>query len=197
MTGGFAFGKADWEMTEPYRKAGFVVMTPFLRGENGQPGSFTLLDDEVDDVVAAGEFLTKLPYADAGRSFVAGHSSGGTLTMLAASTTTRFRGAAALSGAPDHVAFLQGMEDLAPFDLNDVREFEMRSAVVYAKSLKCPTRLYYGADEEPLFEEGCERTATLAKQHKLDVEAVAVEGDHHSCVPAAIDRSIAFFKSQK
>src|SRR5258708_2526111 len=38
---GFAFGKADWDMSEPFRIAGFVVMTPMLRGENGLPGVFT------------------------------------------------------------------------------------------------------------------------------------------------------------
>ncbi len=29
-------------MPQPYRDAGFIVMIPILRGENGQPGSYTM-----------------------------------------------------------------------------------------------------------------------------------------------------------
>src|SRR5262249_46686861 len=42
--GGFAFGLPDWEMAKPYWDAGYVVLVPILRGENGQPGSFSLFN---------------------------------------------------------------------------------------------------------------------------------------------------------
>src|SRR5271155_276168 len=61
LHGGFAFGEDDWEMAKPFRTAGYVVMMPILRGENGQPGSFSMFYNEVDDVVAAGGYLAKLP----------------------------------------------------------------------------------------------------------------------------------------
>lgn len=79
LHGGFGFGKEDWDMTKPYRDAGFAVLAPMLRGENGQAGVYTLFYDEVDDVLAAGEYLRKQPYVDGERLFVAGHSVGGTL----------------------------------------------------------------------------------------------------------------------
>src|SRR5262245_5594044 len=41
LHGGFAFAMDDWEQTKPYRDAGFVVLAPMLRGENGQPGSWS------------------------------------------------------------------------------------------------------------------------------------------------------------
>src|SRR5262249_23620106 len=66
LHGGFAFGYPDdWEASKPYRDAGFVVMTPLLRGENGQPGAFSFLYDEVDDALAAADRLSKLPFVDA------------------------------------------------------------------------------------------------------------------------------------
>jgi len=37
------------------------------------------------------------------------------------------------------------------------------------------------------------RTAALAKEKGLDVEAISVEGDHMSAVPGAMKQSIAFF----
>src|SRR2546423_6583221 len=52
LHGGFAFGEDDWETARPYRDAGFVVMTPMLRGENDQPGFYSMFYDEVEDVLA-------------------------------------------------------------------------------------------------------------------------------------------------
>lgn len=195
LHGGFAFGEDDWEMTKPFRDAGFVVMTPIFRGENGQPGSYTMFYDEVDDVVAAAESLAKLPYVDDKRIYVAGHSAGGTLSLLAALTSNRFKGAASFSGSPDQVAFIKGQEQLAPFDRNDIREFQMRSPVAYATSFKCPARLYYGSGE-PEFGGFSRRTAMLAKEKGLDVEVVEVKGDHFSAVPEEIRQAIQFFQQK-
>src|SRR5262245_51149962 len=48
LHGGFAFGEDDWDMTKPFRDAGFVVMTPILRGENGLPGAYSMFYNETD-----------------------------------------------------------------------------------------------------------------------------------------------------
>src|SRR5258708_35261315 len=64
LHGGQAFSMGDWEMAQPYRDAGFVLMAPILRAENGQPGNYSMYYDEIDDVIAAGEFLRTLPYVD-------------------------------------------------------------------------------------------------------------------------------------
>jgi len=64
LHGGFEFGAADWDMALPYWETGFVVMVPMLRGENGQRGTFSFLYDEVDDVVAAADYLSQQPVVD-------------------------------------------------------------------------------------------------------------------------------------
>jgi dipeptidyl aminopeptidase/acylaminoacyl peptidase len=196
LHGGWAFGEDDWEMAQPFRDAGYVVLTPVLRGENGQPGAFTMFYDEVDDVLAAADYLAQLPYADASRLYLAGHSAGGTLTMLAAMASNRFRAAASLSGSADRIEFVRGGYDRAvPFDQSDIREFRMRSAVAYAGSFKCPVRLFHGS-EETFFDAETRRTALLAKGRGLDVEAVVVPGDHFSSVPGALQQAIAFFRQK-
>jgi dipeptidyl aminopeptidase/acylaminoacyl peptidase len=195
LHGGFAFDREDWDMTRPYRDAGYVVMTPILRGENGQPGSFTLYYDEVDDVLAAAEHLAKLPYVDSTRIYLAGHSAGGTLTMLAALASKRFKAAASFSGSPNQVTHAQGNPDLVPFDQTDAREFLLRSPVAYATSFKCSMRLYYGTQEPQLAEE-TQRTATLAQTRNLDVMAVQVPGNHFTAVTQAIPKSIEFFQKK-
>jgi dipeptidyl aminopeptidase/acylaminoacyl peptidase len=195
LHGGFAFGADDWDMAKPFRDAGFVVMMPILRGENGSPGKFSFYFDEVDDVLAAADTLAKQPEVDASRIFITGHSAGGALAMLAAMSTTRFRAVASLSGSPDQTVHKDDVE-LIPFDANNAKEFDMRSPIAFATSFKCPGRLYHGSEErwlEPLVRE----TARRAKAGGVDVEAVSVEGDHFSMTERAIPLAIAFFAQQR
>ncbi|MBB6051196.1 alpha/beta hydrolase family protein [Armatimonas rosea] len=194
LHGGFAMDGSDWEASQAYRDAGYVVMTPMLRGENGQPGAYSLFYDELSDVLAAAETLAALPYVDKTHLYVAGHSVGGTLALLAALSSNRFRAAAGFSGACDAIAWSQGQEELIPFDPKNKREFELRSPIAFATSFQCPTRIYYGTQER-LFAGMSQRTAELAKTKKLDVEAVAVPGDHFSAFDQEVTRSIAFFQS--
>jgi hypothetical protein len=114
--------------------------------------------------------------------------------MLTALTSNRFKAAASLSGSCDRVAFVRGgYVKMTPFDMADNREYQMRSPVAYATSFKCPARLYYGT-EEPFFDAETRRTAQLAREKGLDVEAEKVPGDHMSSVPGALARAVAFFR---
>jgi acetyl esterase/lipase len=193
LHGGFAFDLDDWEQAQPFRDAGFVVMTPILRGENMQPGNYTMFYDEVNDVLNAAEALSRLTEIDSRRLFVAGHSVGGTLALLSAQSSNRFKAAAAFSGSPDQIAWLRGQEELAPFARNDPREMQMRSPLAFPQSFKCPTRIYFGS-AEILFRPSSELLARKAKENGLDVEAASVPGDHMTAVPEAMRRCIAFFK---
>jgi dipeptidyl aminopeptidase/acylaminoacyl peptidase len=194
LHGGFAFDRDDWDLSQPYRDAGFIVMTPILRGENGQPGSFTLWYDEVDDVLAAAEFLGKQANVDPSRIFIAGSSAGGTLTLLAAMATKRFRAAASFSASPDQALLVKHAKMELPFDKTNARELQMRSPLAYAASFKCPVRIYYATQDH--FVLTSRRTAELAKGKGLNVEAVKIEGDHGSIVPPGIKQSILFFQDK-
>jgi predicted Zn finger-like uncharacterized protein len=196
LHGGFAFGEDDWRQCQRFRDAGFVTMTPTLRGENGQSGTYTLFYDEVNDVVAAAEFLSKMPGVDSDRIYVAGHSAGGTLAMLAAMTSKRFKGCASFSGSPDQVTFVKRNSELAPFNSSNSKELEMRSPLAFPKSFKCPARLYWGSEEMPF------RLATRALIEKataagLDVQGIEVPGDHFSSLDQAIPQAVTFFQQQK
>ena len=197
LHGGYAFAQSDWEMSQPYRDAGFIVMTPMLRGENGQPGAYSLFYDELDDVVAAAEYLHKQSYVDVDHFYVAGPSVGGTMTMLAAMAYSHFTAAASISGSPDQIlllryAFANRKSDI-PFDQSNPKEIELRSPLAYAGSFKCPIRIYYGS-EEPHFSLTSHRTAEIATQHGVDAQAQQVEGDHDTVDLPAIKLSIEFFR---
>jgi dipeptidyl aminopeptidase/acylaminoacyl peptidase len=196
LHGGFDLDAGTWMSTKPFRDAGFVVMTPTVRGENGQHGTFTMYYDEVEDVIQAAEFLRSQPFVDATHVFVTGHSVGGTLTLLAAELFPHFTAAASISGSPDQVLYLKfakGASRNAPFDLDDPREIQLRSPLSYAASMKCPVRLFYGTDEK-YFQFTAPRTAEIARARGIDAQAVAVEGDHGSNEPASIQLALKFFQ---
>jgi dipeptidyl aminopeptidase/acylaminoacyl peptidase len=195
LHGGFGFGVEDWDMTKPLRDAGYVVLAPMLRGENGQPGNFTLFYDELDDVLAAAKYLRNQPFIDRNRVFLAGHSVGGTLTMLAALSSKAFRGAASFSGSPDQIIFVKyGFPpDRVPFDQTDPRELQVRSPLSFAASFKCPTRIFFGT-REPHFKLGSKRTAEIAQGKGLNVAAIEVEGSHFSAVPEEMKQALRFFE---
>jgi dipeptidyl aminopeptidase/acylaminoacyl peptidase len=192
---GFAFGEDDWEQIQPFEDAGYVVMIPMLRGENGLPGNYSMFYDEIEDVLAAAEVFARRPNVDAQRMYIAGHSVGGTMALLTAMTTNRFRAAASFSGSPDQVKWIRSERQAVPFDPTDQRELQMRSPLAFPRSFKCPTRLYYG-DQELLLAPSSKKTARLAQAAGLDVEAISVSGDHVSSVDAAIDECIRFFQSK-
>jgi dipeptidyl aminopeptidase/acylaminoacyl peptidase len=194
LHGGFAFGDWDWRVPQPFRDAGYVVMVPVLRGESGQPGDFTMFFDEVDDVLAAADVLARLPHVDGTHLYISGHSAGGSIALLAALASDRFRAATSLSGDPDQVAHTINHPDLVVFDRTDIREYRLRSSVAYATSFRCPARLIYGDEETIWAESPNRRTAMLARGAGLDVESVEVPGDHSSSVPRGLRESIAFFK---
>jgi dipeptidyl aminopeptidase/acylaminoacyl peptidase len=195
LHGGFAFGLEDWTMTKPFRDAGYVVMMPILRGENGSPGSFSLYYDELNDVLAAAKVLEQRADVDPKRMYVTGHSAGGSLAVLAALASQQFRASAPLSGIVDATIHTETPE-LTPFDTSNAEELRMRSAIVFAASFKCPTRLYLGEEEE-WAKPANEETARRAKAAGHDVEVVVVPGNHHTMLDAAILAAIAFFDKQR
>ena len=191
LHGGFAWGDGDWEMSQPYRDRGFVVMSPVLRSENGQPGHFSLYYDEVDDVLAATEAFAALPYVDETQLYIAGHSAGGTLATLTALTSDKFLAMASYSGAMNQDG--SGDWGVVVYDATDEQEALMRSPEAFATSFKCPAELYYGSDEHWLQGE-CERTAATARNAGHQVQAHQVPGNHFTSVYPAILRSIHFFE---
>lgn len=125
-----------------FRDAGFIMMFPSLRGGNNNPGTREGFLGEVRDVIAAADALSRLPYVDPEMIYLGGHSSGGTLVLLVAESTERFR--AVFSFGP--VEDIEGYgPDYHPFDASNPKEFEVRAPGRWLHNITKPTYVFEGS----------------------------------------------------
>jgi Fe-S cluster assembly iron-binding protein IscA len=124
-----------------FRKAGVVLMFPSLRGGNQNPGVREGFLGEVDDVLAAAEYLRKLPYVDPARVYLGGHSTGGTLVLLAAASSDKFRAVFSFGPVDDVAGY---GPQYVPCDLSDPKELELRSPGRWANTIRVPTFVFEG-----------------------------------------------------
>lgn len=191
--GGFAFGGSEWGDTQEFINKGFVLMIPTLRGENGNPGSFEFFYGEVDDLIAAADYLANVSYVDKDRIFLCGHSVGGTLSMLVSMMPSKYRAISSFSGSPDQGIFFKYDGTIKPFDSRNIKEIELRSPIIYSDSVIKPLFLFAG-DQESFFLDTSKDFVKKTKENGRTCELIAVKGDHFSAVPEEINLSIARYK---
>jgi hypothetical protein len=150
LTGGDSSTLDDvWSPTDPsndqsasaYRMAGIVMMFPSLRGGNQNPGHREGFYGEVDDILAAADYLASLPYVDPKRIYLGGHSTGGTLVLLTAEMSGRFR--AVFAFGPVAQAGDYGGNFL-PCGLTDRTELKLRSPVFWLSDIQSPVFILEG-----------------------------------------------------
>lgn len=124
-----------------FLKEGLTLMLPSVRGGNANPGCGESFFGEVDDVLAAAAFLAAQPGVDPGEIYLAGHSTGATLALLAAECGARFRGVFAF-GPTDEIG--RYPHDHLSFDCDDRRELELRSPIHWLNGIASPTLVFEG-----------------------------------------------------
>ncbi len=124
-----------------------VVFLPSFRGTNANPGKYEMFLGEVDDVAAALEHVSKRPDVDPKRIYLAGHSTGGTVALLAAAVSDVPAGVVSFGGAPDMVSTVRdGGFGYEPFDTSLLLEAQMRSPMTYASAVDRPVLYIEGED---------------------------------------------------
>ncbi|MEM9378936.1 MAG: prolyl oligopeptidase family serine peptidase [Planctomycetota bacterium] len=124
-----------------FRDAGVVMLFPTVRGTGPNLGFQELFFGEVDDVIAAGEFLRRHERIDPERIYLGGHSTGGTLVLLVACATDLFRGVFSFGPAADMAGY--GARDW-PFDAEDPEELRLRSPLPFLGAVSTPTYVFEG-----------------------------------------------------
>lgn len=160
------------QSAKPYREAGIVMMFPSLRGGNGGPGVKESFYGEVDDVVAAAEHLAKLPYVDPERIYLGGHSTGGTLALLVAECSSRFRAVFSFGPVSDIAGY--GVDEL-PFDRSRLLELELRMPGRWLHGIDRPTFVIEGTVESNI--EELEKMRRDSRNPLIGL--FAVEGANH------------------
>jgi hypothetical protein len=134
---------ANDQAASPFRKAGVVMMFPSQRGGNDNPGKREGFYGEVDDILAATDHLSKLPWVDSSQIYLGGHSTGGTMVMVVAACTDRYRAIFALGPV---AAAEQYGGDYVYCDPNDEVEMRLRSPIHWMHCIKSPTYVFEGAE---------------------------------------------------
>jgi len=221
LVGGFSssIGDVAWTPGPPsndqsastFWHSGIVTMYPSYRGGNDNPGYKESFFGEVDDVLAAAEFLAKTPGIDPHRIYLGGHSTGGTLALLTAesapvkatprsSMTDSTGGTLALltteAGSRFRAVFSLGPvgdltnygDDALVFDRSDKREAAVRAPIRWMQGITSPTFVFEGAS-------GRSNIASLRAlsraPHSAAVHFYPVSGADHFSTIQRISRLIA------
>lgn len=168
-----------------FRKAGIVTMFPALRGGSGNPGVKEAFLGEVDDVLAAADYLAQQESVDATRLYLGGHSTGGTLALLTAEVSGRFRATFAFGPVGDVRNY---GPDQTPFDTSDPREVELRAPGRWLASARSPAFLIEGVKSPGNF--GALRTMR-SESNNPNLRFLAVDGADHFSVLAPTTKLLA------
>lgn len=117
------------------------MMFPSLRGGNENPGVKEGFFGEVDNVLAAADFLAKQDCVDPGRIYLGGHSTGGTLVLLVAECSPRFRNVFSFGPAADVSTY---PAQYLVFDTSNRREIELRSPLPWLDFVASPVFVLEG-----------------------------------------------------
>ena len=98
---------------------------------------------EVDDVLAAADYLAKQEYVDPKRIYLGGHSTGGTLVLLVAECSDKFRAVFSFGPGEDVEHY---PAEFIPFK-PDKRELELRAPIRWLHSVKSPLFVLEGTQQ--------------------------------------------------
>lgn len=171
--------RANDQSAAAFREAGVALMLPSLRGSNENPGRNECFFGEVEDVIAAADYLATRPDVDPTRIYLGGHSTGGTLALLVAASTDRFRAVFAFGPVADPRMY--GSMGCLPAGASDA-EAVIRAPIHFVDEITTPTFLIEGAVNS----NGPSVDALFAARESAPLRRVLVPGmDHFSVLRPA------------
>ena len=194
--GGFALNAGDVVRCKPFMDAGFVVMMPTLRGENGNPGIFEMFLGEVDDAAAAVDWLSQQPYVDPRRVYTFGHSAGGIVSaMLSLFDALPIQHGGSSGGLYSTDLFAR-IRNRVPFDRSDPIESQLR---VLPGNIAWMKRKHYAfigkSDVAVLPGVAAAKKEIAGTQSNLKI--IMHEGNHNSALRPAMQQYVQLILSER
>lgn len=193
LFGGFSngIGETAWEdqpadndqSASAFREQGIVMMYPSLRGGNDNPGHIEACFGEVEDVLAAAEFLAEQDFVDPQRIYLGGHSTGGTLALLCAASTEQFRAVFSLGPVDDIRGYGQ---DVLPFSIYNSKEARFRNPINWLGAIKNPTFVFEGSGGNA----PCVRSMKYRNRNE-HVQFLLIGGEDHFSIIQPLTRLLA------
>lgn len=180
---------ADDQTAAQYRNAGIVMMYPSLRGGNDNPGKKEQFLGEVDDVIAAADFLATQPHVDPTRIYLGGHSTGGTLALLVAECTGKFRAVFSFGPVSDTRGYYANMPPV--YDTAHALEYEARSPGRWLASITSPTFVIEGVGTATDASNIAALREMAAASKNPQVKFLEAVGKNHFSVLAPVNQTIA------
>jgi dienelactone hydrolase len=173
-----------------FREAGLVMMAPSLRGGNTNPGREEGFAGEIDDIVAAADFLAKQPYVDPTRIYLGGHSTGATLVLLTAEASDRFRAVFAFGprdAATDHQLF-----DGTDLSKLGSQELLLRTGAYWLASVRKPLFVLEGSGVGLMSTTNIDALKRMRqKSRNPNIIFLPVEGADHFTILAPVTKIVA------
>jgi alpha/beta superfamily hydrolase len=195
IAGGFSnsISSVAWDDAPPtndqsasaFRKAGLIMMYPSLRGGNQNPGFKEGFYGEVDDVLAAANFLAEQSWVDPTRLYLGGHSTGGTLALLASECSDKFR--AVFAFGPVASVYGYGQENL-PFDVSNRMEIHVRAPISWLWCVRKPVFIFEGREKPSNF---ASITQMMSFSKNPLVQFHPVAGANHFSILAPVTKIVA------
>jgi acetyl esterase/lipase len=177
---------ADFEAARPFLEAGFAVLAPAFRGENGNIGEQEMYLGELDDAHAVLERARTLDGIDPDRIVVFGHSSGGILSALLAMFPDLHVLATGSAGGLYDVSLF----DTVPVPFHDTpEERRMRVPVPHLTELAQSHWACIGEGDSILA--GARDAVARARASGAPIELVVVPGDHLTSAGACVEGFVA------
>lgn len=168
-----------------FREAGLVVFYPSVRGLNGNPGQIEGYYGELDDIVAATAWLKQQPWVDPARVYLGGHSSGGTMVLLAAEYAGEWKSVFAFGAVHDSRGYGPGLWGALPYDPANQEASRLRAPINWLSSVTVPTLVIEGGRQGNI---GPLQTMHKANQNPLVHFALARSCSHFSILRPASEK---------
>ncbi|MCJ7557422.1 MAG: alpha/beta fold hydrolase [Gammaproteobacteria bacterium] len=200
LHGGFALRPSELKVTEPFTSAGFIVLAPSWRGENGNPGYFECFFGEVKDAKAAIRWLASRDYVDPEQIYVFGWSVGGGIALnLALHDDIPVKLSASSAGIYDRdlIKSWATEDDFIrfPYDYLDEQENHYRLPLYHLQDMVRTHYTYIGTDDD--YELYREIYDELYPNNDTRLYLIELPGNHVDSLTQAVQEFIKIISEQK